>query len=232
MSGFLDLLRAGVRGLPVEVTADLVDKLVNVLNKSFRHFLATAATATPILFLLSSLPATGAQLLTGHVPDLVAESKRVGPVDRSERIDLAVGLPLRNQEQLEAFLTQLIDPASPQFHQYLTPEQFAERFGPTVEDYQAVMDFAKANGLQVTTLFPNRVVLDVEGTVANIEKALHVTMRVYNHPTEARTFYAPDTEPSLDLTVAVLHIGGLDNYALPHPKLKEMPASKTPGATP
>ena len=44
-------------------------------------------------------------------------------------------------------------------------------------------------------------------------------MHVYQHPTEARTFYAPDAEPSLDLAVPVLGISGLDNYALPRPRL-------------
>jgi subtilase family serine protease len=56
--------------------------------------------------------------------------------------------------------------------------------------------------------------LDVTGSVANIEKVFHLTMRVYQHPTEARTFYAPDVEPSLDLAVPVLNIGGLNNYTM------------------
>ena len=38
----------------------------------------------------------------------------------------------------------------PNYHHYLTPEQFTERFGPTEQDYQAVIAFAKANGLTVT----------------------------------------------------------------------------------
>jgi PKD repeat protein len=141
---------------------------------------------------------------------------------------LAIGLPLRNQEALGALIKQIYDPASPQYHQYLTTEQFTERFGPTKEDYQAVMDFAKANRLTVTATFPNRVLVDVEGTVADVEKALHVTMRVYQHPTEARTFYSLDSEPSMDLTVPILHIGGLDNYSIPHPNFR----LKQPGTAP
>jgi len=172
--------------------------------------------------------------VNGHIPQAVKSLslQPVGRLSSTNRLHLAIGLPLRNTAALHALLQQIYDPASSQYRHYLTPEQFAEMFGPAKEDYVAVTDFAKANGLQVTVTFPNRVVLDVEGTVADIEKALHVRMRVYNHPTEARTFYAPDTEPSLDLPVPVLHIGGLDNYALPHPNLKEKPASKTTSATP
>lgn len=46
--------------------------------------------------------------------------------------------------------------------------------------------------------------------MADIEKAFQVTLGVYQHPREARTFYAPEAEPSLDLAVPVLHISGLD----------------------
>jgi subtilase family serine protease len=45
-------------------------------------------------------------------------------------------------------------------------------------------------------------------------------MTVYQHPTENRTFYSPDREPSLNLSVPVLHIAGLNNFSIPRPKLK------------
>jgi len=53
--------------------------------------------------------------------------------------------------------------------------------------------------------------------VETIERAFHVTMGVYQHPTENRTFFAPDREPTADLPFQLWHISGLDNYAIPHP---------------
>jgi subtilase family serine protease len=150
----------------------------------------------------------------------------------TQRLSLAIGLPLRNQEELDALLQQLYDPASPNFHHYLTPEQFTARFGPTENDYQLLMDFAKSNGLRVTVTHPNRVVLDVEGTVVDIQKAFHTTLRTYRHPKEAREFYAPDVEPSVDVAVPILHISGLDNYSLPHPNFRIKPTDASTGATP
>ncbi len=172
--------------------------------------------------------------LSGHIPQAVKafNLQPVGRLAATNRLHLAIGLPLRNQDALNALLKEMYDPASPQYHQYLTPEQFAEKFGPTKEDYVAVMDFAKANHLEVTKAFPNRVLIDVEGSVADVEKALHVTMRTYNHPAEARTFFAPDTEPSLALAVPILHIGGLDNYSIPHPNSKRKPQGTAPDITP
>jgi kumamolisin len=62
------------------------------------------------------------------------------------------------------------------------------------------------------------MVLDVEAPASAIEAAFHVTLGLYQHPTEPRTFYAPDREPTPDVNVALLHISGLDNYSIPKPK--------------
>lgn len=189
------------------------------------------------MLLVLSLPvAAGAaprQKLNGsHVPAAVAHLAPTGSLPGTQKLKLAIGLPLRNQEELSDFLRQLYDPASPNYHRYLTPEEFTARFGPAAKDYQALMDFVRSNGLTVTVTHPNRVVLDVEGAVTDIQKALHLTLRTYRHPREAREFYAPDAEPSVDLAVPILHISGLDNYSLPHPNFRIKPASASVGATP
>ena len=188
--------------------------------------------------MLASLLATSVRAATerqtpgGLVPEAVAKLQPVGRLEDSQRLKLAIGLAPRDEQGLDAFIQDLYDPASPNYRHYLTPDQFAGRFGPTEQDYKAVMDYAKASGLNVTRQYPNRVVLDVEGAVADIEKTLHVTLRTYQHPTEARTFYAPDVEPSLALRVPILHIGGLDNYTLPHPKHKHRSFNQSANATP
>jgi len=179
-----------------------------------------------LLYLLASLAGRGAdrQILHGHVPAVLSQLTPVGRLEATRRLHLAIGLPLRNQQALTDLLGRLYDPASPDYRHYLTPAQFAAQFGPTRQDYEAVAAFAQAHGLTVTARSSNRVVLDVEGAVSDIENAFHLTMRVYPHPTEARNFYAPDTEPALDLTVPIARIGGLDNYALPKPLFKRMAA--------
>ena len=167
----------------------------------------------------------GRQRLHGHVPEVVAHLQPVGQLPASQGLNLAIGLPLRNEAALDIFLKQLYDPASPNYHHYLTPEQFTEQFGPTEQDYQKVIAFAQANGLTVTGANANRVLLDVSGSAANIEKAFQITLRVYPHPREKRTFFSPDTEPSVDLGVPVADISGLNNYELPHPKFVKFNSS-------
>ena len=193
---------------------------------------ACLALLTSFALLLPVGAADLQRLKSSHVPAAVTRLTPIGALPASQRLNLAVSLPLRNEQELDALLQQLYDPVSPNYRRYLTPEQFTERFGPSEEDYQALMDFAKSNGLTVTATHLNRVVLDVEGAVTDIQKAFHLTLRVYRHPREAREFYGPDAEPSVDFGVPILHISGLDNYALPHPNLQVRPADAAANATP
>ncbi len=192
-----------------------------------------AAVACAALFLLSETPvrAAGSQLLPGHVPAVTARLRPLRHLDGTNHLKLAIGLPLRDKEGLTNLLQQIYDPTSPNYHHYLTAAQFAERFGPTPADYQVLRAFATSHNLAVTGTHPNRTLLDVEGSVADIEKALNITMQVYPHPTEQREFYAPAAEPSIDLNLPVLHISGLDNFLLPRPMIHKMSSLTHPAGT-
>ena len=180
------------------------------------------------VFLLLTLPGQAQQalqVLHNHVRPAVANGQAapVGVLPSTQRMNLAITLPLRNQAELTSLLERLYDPNSPDFRQFLRVDQFREQFGPTEDDYQAVVNFAKANGFKVTDMPKNRLLVDLNGTVDQIEKTFHVVMTLYQHPTENRTFFSPDREPSLNLSVPVSHIAGLNNFSIPHPKLKRAP---------
>jgi subtilase family serine protease len=121
---------------------------------------------------------------------------------------------------LDSLLGQLYDRRSPLYHQWLSVQEFTERFGPTAEDYESVVEFAEANGMKVTVTPANHRLVGVESSVATINRVFHVTMSIYQHPYEERTFYAPDREPTVDLDVPLLHIAGLSNIATAHSMLQ------------
>jgi len=160
------------------------------------------------------------QKLHDDAAPIVAGMKPLGRLDGAKRLQLAISLPLRNTDQLANFLRDAYSPASASYHKFLTPAQFAERFGPSKEDYQALITYARAHGFKVIGTHPNRTILDVEGAVSDIEKTFNVKMQAYQHPMEGRQFYAPDTDPTSDAPVTLMRISGLDNYALPRPNLK------------
>ena len=109
--------------------------------------LSNACLATMASFVLLTQPAAAErQVVSSHVPAVLAHLRPLDRLDRSRQLDLSIGLPLRNREELNELLRQLSDPASPQYHHYLSPEEFAQRFGPTEADCQAGVAFAKSNG--------------------------------------------------------------------------------------
>jgi hypothetical protein len=156
-------------------------------------------------------------LLPGLMPAVVPTLKPLGRLDASARLRLSIHLPLHNREALTNLLEELYDPANPLYHHYLSPEEFDARFGPTGDEYEAVTAWATRSGFSITARHPNRMLLEVSAPVADIEQALGVTMRTYAHPTEPRTFFAPDADPSVDAALPALSIGGLNNFSRPHP---------------
>jgi hypothetical protein len=162
-------------------------------------------------------PTPGRKPLKGHVPAAVGKLQAIGRLEATTNLYLAVGLPLRDPDGLTSFLKELYDPASTNYHHYLTPEQFTERFGPTEQDYAKVIDFLQTNGFSVASTHPNRLLVDVTGTVANIERTFRVTIHLYQHPTEKRSFYSPDVEPSVPQGVQIESISGLENFMPPRP---------------
>ncbi len=169
------------------------------------------------LFLVSIVSQAQNQLLTRHVRQAVVSGQAplVGHLRADQSMRLVLVLPIRDRAGLDEFLKNLYDPSGPSYRQFLTVEEFTSRFGPSRQDYDSLLRFAKANGFQVAATSRNRLNLDVTAPVATIEKTFHVSMGVYQHPRENRTFYAPDREPSVDLPFQLWHITGLDNYAIP-----------------
>jgi subtilase family serine protease len=186
-----------------------------------RRICTSLLTILALVSVASTMSHAQTRLLTRHVREVTmnGQAALVGHLPATQSMRLVLVLPLRNQEALNNSLKELYDPSSASFHHFLTVEGFTEKFGPTQADYAAVISWAKANGLAVVGTSRNRVNIDVTGSVANIERALHVTMGVYQHPTENRTFYAPDREPTPDVAVQLWHITGLDNYSIPRPAL-------------
>jgi subtilase family serine protease len=191
----------------------------------------SASLLTIVAIMLGATLVSQAQpqtLLTRHQRQetLNGRTPLVGRLPANQTLHIQIILQHRNQAGLEQFLKEQQDPSSPNYRKILTVEQFTEQYGPSRADYEAVKDFAKQNGLEILSGSRNRMLLQVRGSVANIEKALHVSMSVYQHDTENRTFFAPDREPTPDLAVQLWHIGGLDNYATPKPAFHKIDPSE------
>jgi subtilase family serine protease len=168
---------------------------------------------------IATMNSQAQSVLTHHVREVSRnrQAKSHGLLSPAQILQLDIVLPLRDQAGLNTFLKEVYDPASPSYRHFLTVPAFTERFGPTEQNYEAVVRFVKSKGFTVVGGSRDRMDVQIKGPVSAINPAFHLKMRTYQHPTENRTYYAPDREPTTKLKFPLWHISGLDNYSIPHP---------------
>ena len=179
---------------------------------------ASALSAAIAISLAATTTSYAESVMTRHMRDEVRNgaAQPAAQMSKSQTMSLDLVLPLSNPASLTAFLADIYNPASPNFHHFLTVSEFTAKFGPTQADYDAVLEFAKASGLAVTGGSLDGMEVQVKGSVAAVEKAFHVRMQSYPRANGNGNFFAPDREPSTDMSVKLWHVSGLDNYSVPH----------------
>lgn len=200
-------------------------------SPSFKWLLVIAAcliaAAVSLRSTLAQVPnqiATGsdAEALPGHPPRLVTEgtAQMTGPFATEQKLRLVIGLNPPHLADEEKFLQELQTPGSPQFHRFLTAEQWSERFDPSVKDEQTVVDWATSQGFTVTHRYPNRLVVDVEAPVGVIQNALGVKINSYKVNGEA--FFSNDRPPAIPQSLSgIVHsLEGLNNMERMHGSMK------------
>jgi subtilase family serine protease len=191
------------------------------MRRNTSPLLTQTAFVCAIVFLLFTIPgqAQPQPLLTRHVRDAVTngQAQLIGKLPATQTLHFDIVLPLSDRAGLQNFVQEVQDPTSPFYHKFLTPQEFTARFGPSQQDWDALVAFAKASGFEIVGGDIKGRDLRLTGTVANVEKAFHVSMGLYQDLTESRTFFAIDREPTVDLPFQLWHITGLDNDSKPHP---------------
>jgi hypothetical protein len=163
--------------------------------------------------------------LPGHMAREVLDGTALlqGHYNPEQTLRLAVVLALPHPMEEKQFLEDLQDKKSPQFHQFLSPQEWSGRFGPSADSEQAVLDWAQSQGLTVTHRYNNRLAVDLEAPAGAIEKALDLVMNSYQlppeHGLEARTVYSNDRDPSVPvhLSGVIKAVLGLNSIVVARP---------------
>jgi pseudomonalisin len=120
--------------------------------------------------------------LSGNVHPMAVTQYDAGVVSSNYRMDRMVLTLLPDAMQQEA-LTQLIDaqhnPESPYYHQWLTPEQFGERFGVSEGDAAQVTEWLQTHGMAVEEVTAGHGSVVFSGTAAQVESAFHTQIHTY-----------------------------------------------------
>jgi hypothetical protein len=161
----------------------------------------------------------GSQPVPGYVRP--PTSTVVGPVPAGQIISLSVNLPVRNLTALQAVIAQASNPSSPSYRHYASAADMKSTYNPTDADYAAVVAWARGRGFNIVTS-PSNLGLDASGTAAQIEQAFHANLVLALRP-DGTQFYELDRPPSIDLTVPLSGISGLDNYVVPKPHISSSP---------
>ena len=96
------------------------------------------------------------------------------------QLTLVLARTPQKQQEFEQFLADQQNPASPDFHHWLTPAEVGERFGLSDQDIATITGWLQSQGLQVNWVAPSRIFIGFGGTAANVGHAFQTEMRYYN----------------------------------------------------
>jgi subtilase family serine protease len=171
---------------------------------------------------LGAIDETHRVVLSGNTrPEAKAEND-LGPVDDSlalEHMQLLLRRPEKLQRQLDAYTESLVDKSSPNYHHWLTPDEFGERFGVSQDDIDTVTGWLELHGLRVNTIYPNRVTIDFSGSAAAVREAF--TTEIHHYEVKGVRHIANDRDPEIPAALApvIAGISSLHDFR-PHPMFK------------
>jgi subtilase family serine protease len=161
-------------------------------------------------------------VLHGNVPPQANPQNDAGPVPSSFRIQ---GMTMQfqrthaQQQALDQLLKDQQDPASPQYHQWLTPEETAERFGLSRADIARISSWLRSRGFRIGQVARGREWIMFSGTAKQVSQAFRVEIRRYR--VENKLHYANSGDPSIPAAFkdVVSGLQGLDDF-VPSPLRK------------
>ena len=155
-------------------------------------------------------PEANARNDRGRVPDNV-------PI----RMILVLRRSPQQEQALEQFMAQQTDPGSPYFHQWLTPQQFGERYGLAQADINKISGWLEEHGFRVDGVHPGRTMLNIVGTAGQVRQTFHTEIHYVNVKGVKHVANMSDPKIPVALAPAVGGVVGLNNFR-PHPQYQKV----------
>jgi pseudomonalisin len=155
-------------------------------------------------------------MLKGNVHQFARSEFDEGPVQTTlpmERMILALRPSPVKQASLEKFLDELNDPASSNFHRWLTPKEFGEQFGPDHQDVDAAAEWIRSHGFTIDHIATSGMWIDFSGTAADVERVFRAQIR--NYRVEGKLHHANATDPEIPRGLADLVAGIVSLHNFP-----------------
>ena len=149
--------------------------------------------------------------IAGNTPPARQNATFTGHKISNDVLEIVVGLKMRDEHALDSLIARQQDSASPDYHHWITPDDFVRRFAPTQSDVNNVIAYLASQGLSVLQVTPNHMLIQARGMVSQIERAFSVTINNYQKGVEE--YYSNDRDPSVpgSLKDVVQSVTGMDS---------------------
>jgi len=153
--------------------------------------------------------------LAGTTPRLARSENDQGAVDPSFRMP-AVTMVLKTtpaqQAALQKLLAQQMDPKSPHFRKWLTPQQFADRFGVSHNDMRTISNWLQSQGFTIVQAANGRNWISFSGTAAQVQNAFHA--EIHHYQVSGEDYFANSADLSVPNALASIVSGfrGLNDF--------------------
>jgi subtilase family serine protease len=204
---------ANLRSLPLCVLAGAL------MVSSVSHAQATAQAPR----IVAPIDENQLVTLTGNVHPAANQKNDRGPVSASMPMpDLTLVLSRSPEQQaaFDAYVQSEYDSGSPNYHQWLTPAEIGERFGPSEADIATISAWLGSHGFTVTQVPSDRMTIRFSGTASQVESTFHTS--IHNLDVKGAAHYANMSNPQIPAALAPVVVGikALHNF-LPHPLHRE-----------
>ena len=196
-------------------------------------FANLASAQQPTNRILQEIDARSATALPGTVNPRIAAGSDIGrlePATPIEGVTLYFQLSPEQQAQLDALIQAQQTPGSAEYHAWLTPAEYASRFGLSDSDLATVENWLQSQGFNVERVSNSHTSITFSGTVAQIEAAFQTEMHRYQIGAETHFANATDLAIPSALLGVVRSVRNLDDFR-PTPQFRPSPASLQPAFT-
>jgi subtilase family serine protease len=178
--------------------------------------LPAAAQNSARTLITNAIDETQRTILRGNVSPLAQARYDQGAVDDSlpaKRVLLMLNRPPEREAALQLYLAEAHSKGSASYHHWLTPQAFAQQFGPADPDVQTVMNWLRSKGFQVTKVSQGKQYIEFSGTAGQLRDAFQAEIHQYN--INGETHYANAREISVPTALApvVRGLAPLNNFA-------------------
>jgi hypothetical protein len=178
---------------------------------------AVATAQAPVVAsrITQAVDETRLTTLSGNTHPLALPQFDQGAAPPSLPMERMLLAPKRSPDQeaaLDALLDQQQDKSSPNYHQWLTPDQFGQQFGPSDQDIQAVTSWLQSHGFQVAGVSRGRTTIEFSGTASQVQEAFHTSIHRYTANGEDHWANSSDPQIPIALAPVIAGVNTLHNF--------------------